>query len=71
MYTYFFFFFFLGEPLTVQEAFIYMKFLIGFEENFEQIDFEHETSMSLDFTFLPEVYIFQRFFLTYNYYLMI
>lgn len=52
-----------GEPLTVQEAFTYMKFLIGFEENFEQIDFEHETSMSLDFTFLPEM-ISYKYFIT-------
>lgn len=54
------FFFFLGEPLTVQEAFTYMKFLIGFEGTFDAIN--DKSLMSIDFTFLPEVYLSEMFF---------
>lgn len=53
-------FFFLGEPLTVQEAFTYMKFLIGFEGTFDAIN--DKSLMSIDFTFLPEVYLSEMFF---------
>lgn len=62
--------YFLGEPLTIQEAFTYMKFLIGFEGNFDEISHEQEPSMSVDLSFLPEVYLLE-IFLMCSYYLII
>ncbi|XP_060813942.1 cilia- and flagella-associated protein 251-like [Bombus pascuorum] len=46
-----------GEPLKIQEAFAYMKFLVGFNENLDEIynDRNEKKSTSIDFTFLPEV----------------
>ncbi|CAK9820447.1 Cilia- and flagella-associated protein 251 [Anthophora plagiata] len=45
-----------GEPLTIQEAFIYLKLLIGFDQDLDEAhDHHHERkSESIDFTFLPE-----------------
>ncbi|XP_071860274.1 cilia- and flagella-associated protein 251 isoform X2 [Bombus fervidus] len=45
-----------GEPLKIQEAFAYMKFLVGFNENVDEIynDRNEKKSTSIDFTFLPE-----------------
>lgn len=45
-----------GEPLKIQEAFAYMKFLVGFNENLDEIYNERngKKSASIDFTFLPE-----------------
>ncbi|XP_031363874.1 cilia- and flagella-associated protein 251-like [Apis dorsata] len=53
-----------GEPLTIQEAFTYMKFLIGFDEGtFDEINYKHEASQDLDLTFLPEI-ISYKYFIT-------
>lgn len=38
-----------------------MKFLIGFEGNFDEISHEQEPSMSVDLSFLPEVYLSEIF----------
>lgn len=71
IYIYICIFLFLGEPLTIQEAFTYMKFLIGFDEGtFDEINYKHEASQDLDLTFLPEVYL-SEIFLIYSYYLII
>ncbi|XP_050474973.1 cilia- and flagella-associated protein 251-like isoform X2 [Bombus huntii] len=45
-----------GEPLKIQEAFAYMRFLVGFNENLDEIYNERneKKSASIDFTFLPE-----------------
>lgn len=47
-----------------------MKFLIGFEGNFDEISHEQEPSMSVDLSFLPEVYL-SKIFLMCSYYLII
>ncbi|KOX75404.1 WD repeat-containing protein 66 [Melipona quadrifasciata] len=43
-----------GEPLTIQEAFTYMKFLIGFEKNLNETYNQRNERKSIDFSFLPE-----------------
>ncbi|KAK9303373.1 hypothetical protein QLX08_004956 [Tetragonisca angustula] len=45
-----------GEPLTIQEALTYTKFLIGFDENLNETYNERnkKKSASIDFSFLPE-----------------
>lgn len=61
--------FFLGEPLKIQEAFAYMKFLVGFNENLDEIYNERnkKKSASIDFTFLPEVYLTIKISLIFSY----
>lgn len=62
-------FFFLGEPLKIQEAFTYMRFLVGFNENLDEIYDERngKKSASIDFTFLPEVYLTIKISLIFSY----
>lgn len=62
-------FFFLGEPLKIQEAFAYMRFLVGFNENLDEIYNERneKKSASIDFTFLPEVYLTIKISLNFSY----
>ncbi|XP_076477524.1 LOW QUALITY PROTEIN: cilia- and flagella-associated protein 251 [Bombus vancouverensis nearcticus] len=58
-----------GEPLKIQEAFAYMRFLVGFNENLDEIYNERneKKSASIDFTFLPEVYLTIKISLNFSY----
>ncbi|XP_076755180.1 cilia- and flagella-associated protein 251 [Xylocopa sonorina] len=43
-----------GEPLTIHEAFMYMKILTGVDENLDEIFAQDKESAAIDFSFLPE-----------------